>query len=155
MDKEKTIKKIIKEFFEKITLEEEPENIKIKDGVVSFEIKTEIPEILIGQRGQILIDIQHLLSRIISKKIDEKIFIDFDINQYKKKKTDYLEGLAKNIADEVALTKKEMPLPFMNSFERKIVHLAIGGREDVVAESQGEEPERRIVIKPKTLITGN
>ncbi len=97
LDKEKKekIKKIIREFFNKMTREETPEDIEIKDNVVSFELKTETPEILIGRNGQVLINTQYLLSKIIYKQIGEKIFVDFDINQYKKKKTDYLKEMTK------------------------------------------------------------
>ena len=149
LDKEKKekIKKIIREFFNKMTREETPEDIEIKDSVVSFELKTETPEILIGRNGQVLINTQYLLSKIIYKQIGEKIFVDFDINQYKKKKTDYLKEMAKNAADEVSLTEKEKVLPPMTPFERRIIHLALSGREDIKTESVGEEPERRVVIK--------
>ena len=131
-----------------MTREETPEDIEIKDSVVSFELKTETPEILIGRNGQVLINTQYLLSKIIYKQIGEKIFVDFDINQYKKKKTDYLKEMAKNAADEVSLTEKEKVLPPMTPFERRIIHLALSGREDIKTESVGEEPERRVVIKP-------
>ncbi|RLC39293.1 MAG: hypothetical protein DRH33_03225, partial [Candidatus Nealsonbacteria bacterium] len=72
-----------------------------------------------------------------------------DINQYKKNKIEYLNDLAKSTADEVALSKKEKILPPMPSYERRIIHLTLAEREDVQTESQGEEPERRVVIKPK------
>lgn len=145
---QKKIKKIIKEFFNKMTWEETPEDIEIKDNVVSFEIETETPEILIGRNGQVLINTQYLLSKILNKQIGERIFVDFDINQYKRKKTDYLKEMAKNTADEVSLTERERVLPPMTPFERRIIHLALSEREDVKTESVGEEPERRVVIKP-------
>ncbi len=146
-DKEK-IEKVIKDFFKKMTWEESPENIEIRDNIVSFELDTATPEILIGRNGQILTNIQYLLSKILNKQSEEKIFVDFDINHYKKKKTDYLKELAKNTADEVALTERERVLPAMTPFERRIIHLALSGREDVKTESVGKEPERRVVIKP-------
>lgn len=150
LDKEKKekIKKIIREFFNKMTWEETPENIEIKDNVVSFELETETPEILIGRNGQVLINTQYLLSKILNKQIGERIFVDFDINQYKKKKTNYLKEMAKNAADEVSLTERERVLPPMTPFERRIIHLALSEREDVKTESEGIEPERRVVIKP-------
>jgi len=146
--KQEKIKKIIKEFFDKMTWEESPEDIEIKDNVVSFEIETETPEILIGKEGKVLNNTQYLLSRILNKQIGEKIFVDFDVNQYKKKKTNYLKEMAKNAADEVSLTGKEKILPAMTPFERRIIHLALSERKDIKTESEGEEPERRIIIKP-------
>jgi len=146
--KQEKIKKIIKEFFDKMTWEESPEDIEIKDNVVSFEIETETPEILIGKEGKVLNNTQYLLSRVLNKQIGEKIFVDFDVNQYKKKKTNYLKEMAKNAADEVSLTGKEKILPAMTPFERRIIHLALSERKDIKTESEGEEPERRIIIKP-------
>lgn len=148
MNKEKVIKKTIEEFFEKMTLGAEPENIKIEDNKVSFEIKIENPEVLIGKKGQVLIDTEHLLAKILLKKTEEKIFVDFDVNQYKKSKIEYLESLAKDFSEEVLLTKKEKALPVMSPFERRVVHLFLEGKEGIIAESEGEEPERRIVIRP-------
>lgn len=146
-NKEKTIRKIVREFFKKMECDEIPEEIKIKDNLVSFEIETKDPQILIGKRGQILISIQHLLSRILNKQLEEKFYIDFDINQYKKNKIDYLKEIAKSLADEVLLTKKIKALPPMSSFERRIIHLTLSEREGIITESEGEEPDRRVVIK--------
>jgi len=145
--KQEKIKKIIKEFFNKMTWEESPEDIEIKDNVVSFEIETETPEILIGKEGKVLSNTQYLLSKILNKQIGEKIFVDFDVNQYKKKKTDYLKEMAKNAADEVSLTGREKVLPPMTPFERRIIHLTLSERKDIKTESEGQEPERRVVIK--------
>ncbi len=149
MKDKKRIEKIIKEFFDKMSLEESPEKIEIKDNTVSFELETENPEILIGKRGKTLINIQYLLAKILNKQLEEKIFVDFDINQYKKKKIDYLKEVAKNTADEVALTKKEKVLSSMTPFERRIIHLTLNKREDILTESQGEEPDRKLIIKPR------
>lgn len=147
MNKEKIIKNIIKEFFEKMESDEIPEKITIKDDLISFEIQTKDPQILIGKRGQILINIQHVLSRIINKQLGERFFIDFDINQYKKNKTDYLREIAESLADEVVFTKKTKALPPMSSFERRIIHLALSSREGIITQSEGEEPDRRVVVR--------
>ncbi|PIR71473.1 MAG: hypothetical protein COU43_02475 [Candidatus Nealsonbacteria bacterium CG10_big_fil_rev_8_21_14_0_10_37_25] len=80
--------------------------------------------------------------------LTEPFFIDLDINGYKKKKLDYLKELARSLADEVALTKKEKNLPPMAAYERRIIHLELAGRSDVTTESIGEEPERRVVVRP-------
>lgn len=144
----KEIKKIIEEFFNKMSWEEMPANIKIKDNTVSFDIKTETPEILIGKKGQILSDIQFLLAKMLSKKAEDKIFVDCDINDYKKKKTDYLNEVARNTADEVILTRKEKSLEPMTPFERRIIHMALSERTDVESESQGQGEDRRVIIRP-------
>ena len=147
MDKEKTIRKIVNDFFKKMDIEGVPEKIDIQDNLISFEIETDSPQILIGKRGQILSDIQHLISRLINKKLEEKFFVDFDINHYKKNKINYLKEMAEDISNEVLLTKKTKVLMPMSSFERRIIHLAVAERDGLTTESEGEGLDRRVVIK--------
>lgn len=142
------IKRIVKEFFEKTTFNVEVEVLPQKDLTIPINLKTDEPQILIGEGGQTLFEIQHLLKAILRKKIEENFYIDLDINGYKKKKNDYLKELARSVADEVFLTKKEKVLAPMSAHERRIIHLELAGRSDVITESIGEEPERRLVIKP-------
>ena len=142
------IKKTIEEFFQKTTFEVEIEFLPQKELTLPINLKTEEPQILIGEGGQTLAEIQHLLKVILKRKITEPFFIDLDINGYKKKKLDYLKELARSLADEVALTKKEKNLPPMTAYERRIIHLELAGRSDVTTESIGEEPERRVVVRP-------
>jgi len=119
-----------------------------KDQTVPINLKTEEPQILIGEGGQTLTEIQHLLKAILKRKIEENFYIDLDINDYKKKKKEYLKELARSAADEVTLTKKEKILPPMPAYERRIIHLELAERNDVTSESIGKEPERRVVIRP-------
>ncbi|MBZ9572738.1 hypothetical protein KJA17_00895 [Patescibacteria group bacterium] len=142
------IKKVVKEFFEKMTFEVELEVGEIKENTLPLSLETKEPQILIGEQGRTLVEIQKVLGRIIRKKIGEQVFVDLDINQYKKKKIEYLKELAQSMADQVALQKKERTLSAMSAYERRIIHLALAEREDVQTESIGEEPERRVVIKP-------
>ena len=141
------IKKITKDFFEKTTFEVEIEFLPPQELTLPVNLKTDEPQILIGEGGQTLIEIQHLLKTILKKKIQEPFFIDLDINGYKKKKIEYLKELAKSVADEVALTKKEKSLAPMPAYERRIIHLELAGRQDVTTESIGQEPERRVIIR--------
>lgn len=142
------IKKTTEEFFQKTTFEVEIEFLPQKDLTLPINLKTEEPQILIGEGGQTLTEIQHLLKAILKRKIKESFFIDLDINGYKKKKLEYLKELAHSVADEVALTKKEKNLPPMPAHERRVIHLELAGRSDVTTESLGQEPERRVVVKP-------
>src|SRR4030042_6668901 len=144
-----TIKKTVKEFFEKTTFDVEVEILPEKEGTVPITLKTEEPQILIGEGGQTLTEIQHLLKAILRRKIAEVFYIDLDINDYKKQKKEYLKELAISIADEVALSKKQKELPPMSAYERRIIHMELVERGDVVTESTGEGIERRLVIKPR------
>lgn len=144
------IKKIIKEFFEKTTFEIEVDAKKSPEETVSIDLKMEEPQIFIGERGETLREIQHLLKMILYKKCGELILIDLDINDYKKKKVEYLKELAKTSAEEVMLTKTEKGLFPMSSYERRIIHMELAEHPNVMTESIGEEPERKVVIKPRT-----
>ena len=126
-----------------------------KENTVSLRLTTQEPQILIGKDGQTLMDIQHLLKRILGKVLyqeedetKEHIFIDFDINNYKQRKEEYLRELANGLADEAVSSKKEKTLSPMSSYERRIIHLELSRRQDVETKSIGEEPMRKIVIIP-------
>ena len=142
------IKEITREFLEKTTFDIEVEFLPQRDITLPINLKTQEPQILIGENGQTLIDIQRLLKVILKRKIQEDFFIVLDINGYKKKKIEYLKELAKSIADEVSLVKEERSFPFMPAYERRIIHMELAERSDVTTESIGREPERKIVIKP-------
>ena len=144
----KKIKEIVKEFFDKMTIEAQIDFLPPKEETLPINLKVENPQILIGEQGQTLFEIQHLLKAILKREIPENFYIDLDINDYKKKKIEYLKELDRSIADEVALTKKERVLFPMPAYERRIVHLEIAERKNVTSESIGQEPERRVVIRP-------
>jgi spoIIIJ-associated protein len=142
------IKKITREFFEKTSFEVEIEFLPMEEETIPVKIQTEEPQILIGEGGQTLAEIQHLLKVILKREIQEPFYINLDINGYKEKKINYLKEMARSVADEVVLSKKEKMLAPMPAYERRIIHLELAGRSDVVSESMGQEPERRVVIRP-------
>jgi len=142
------IKEIIKEFFEKTTLDVEVEFLGQKEQSFAVNLKTEEPRVLIGEGGWTLVEIQRLLNVIMRKQIKEQVFIDLDVSNYKKRKIEYLKELARSTADEVALSKEEKVLSSMPAYERRIIHLELKEREDVVTESVGRDPEREVIIKP-------
>ena len=145
------IKEIIREFLEKTGLDIEIKEIQFsQDSVLSVDLRAEEPQVLIGERGQTLAEIQRLLKIILQRKasLDPPFYVDLDINDYKKKKKDYLREIALSTASEVVLTKKEKQLPPMSAFERKVIHTELMSRPDVETESIGQDPERSVVIKP-------
>jgi len=147
----KKIKEIIQEFFNKMGFEIDVE-INIPQGLtIPIEVRTEEPQVLIGKKGETLSEIQRLLKIILKRKIapEKNFYIDLDINNYKKKKAGYLKELAISTADEVSLLKKEKSLEPMSSYERRVIHLELAERDDIVTESEGEGDERRVVIKIK------
>lgn len=155
------IKTNIKEFLRKIATEEDivflpPKQVNFSDSteedlfIMPIEIKSKEPRILIGEKGQTLQEIQYLIRLIVRKKFNQKIFIDIDVNDYKKKKAEYLKEVAVSLADEVALFRKEKKLPLMPSYERRIIHMELSKRKDIVSESLGEGFQKEIIIKPLT-----
>lgn len=91
-------------------------------------------------------DLNHL-ARVLTKKQNQPpVFID--INNYREKREGLIVELARATARKVVATKTEMPLPFMNAYERRLIHTELSSRPDVKTESIGEGKERRIVIKP-------
>jgi spoIIIJ-associated protein len=142
------IKKEVENFFKEMTIDIESDFLEQKEETVFINIKVREPQILIGEKGQTLLDIQHLLSAMLRKKIESRFFLDLDVNDYKKKKMEYLKELARSIADEVALDRKEKVLPAMPAYERRIIHMELAARGNVTTESIGKEPDRILLIKP-------
>ena len=140
---------LIQEFFQKTTFVVDIDIPVSNDDTLSIMVKTEEPKMLIGQSGQTLAEIQYLLKAILRRHISNPFYINFDINNYKEKKTTYLKETARSLADEVVLTKKEKMLDPMPAYERRIVHLELAEREGILVQSVGEDPERRIVIGPR------
>ncbi len=144
-----TIKKTAQDFFQQMGFEPEIEVKPVpNEETVEINLKMEEPQVLIGERGQTLGEIQHLLKAMLRRKIAEHFYINLDINDYKKRKIEYLKEMARSAAEEVALTKKEKILAPMPAFERRIVHMELANRENIISESIGQEPDRHIVIRP-------
>ncbi|MFA5432392.1 MAG: R3H domain-containing nucleic acid-binding protein [Candidatus Paceibacterota bacterium] len=146
-----SIKEIIKDFFSKAGFEVEVSgNCLSRDAedVLEMDIKTVEAQNLIGKQGLVLADIQLLLRKVIKKMTGKEFYLSLDIDGYKKNKESYLRGVAQGIADEVSRTKQEKELPYTSSFDRRIVHMELADRKDVLTESVGEGEERKIVIKP-------
>jgi len=148
--KQKKIEKVVKEFFKKTNFEVnfEVEQGREQDNAYSVLIETAEPQFLIGRGGRTLSDLQNLLGRIIRRVLEEPVFINLDINQYKENKTRYLKEMARGVADELAIKHQAKELPPMNGFERRVIHLALSERQDVITESRGIGEERRVVVKP-------
>jgi spoIIIJ-associated protein len=157
------IKRTTEEFFSKMTVQVSEINVfnsenEIKEKeqtyekpkeVINLEIKLQEPQILIGQGGQTLFEIQRILKNILIKQTQEIFYLNLDINDYKKNKTEHLKSFARSVADDVALSKKEKTLSPMSSYERRVVHSEISKRIDVFTESTGDGQNRSVIIKPK------
>lgn len=105
--------------------------------------------ILIGKRGQTLDSLQYLVSLVVNKKTDEYLRVKLDTENYRARRKETLETLAKNIAYKVKRTKHSVSLEPMNPFERRVIHSALQNDKFVTTHSEGEEPYRYVVVTLK------
>lgn len=125
-------------------------NFSFKTNELSIVIESEEDlGVLIGKRGQTLDSLQYILSLVVNKSSESYIRIKLDTENYRKKRKDKLEMLAKNIAAKVKKTGKFTELEPMNAYERRIIHAALQGDSMVSTKSVGEEPFRHITVYPK------
>jgi len=117
-----------------------------EDGALSIEMEGENMGILIGKRGQTLDSLQYLTNRVANKMQDGYVRVKLDTENYRQRRKDTLENLAKNIAHKVKRTKKSVSLEPMNPYERRIIHSALQSDKFVSTHSEGEEPYRRVVV---------
>jgi len=152
------IKETVSVFFQKATaptldieavLSLQTDSKAEEKDVVDLNIKLSDPQIFIGEKGQTIFEMQRLLKIILNKKLQKNFYLNLDINDYKSKKAEYLKVMARDLADEVALTKKAKVLMPMIAYERKIIHAELSQRQDITTESQGDGLERHIIINPK------
>ena len=120
---------------------------KIREGKIKSELYSQNNSVLIGRNGHILDAIQTYLRQAIYNAIDLYVNVNVDVENYKDKQNYFMIKKVKNIARDVTLSKSEVKLDPMNSYERKIIHEALQGFKYITTESEGEEPNRCIVIK--------
>lgn len=104
--------------------------------------------LLIGPNGESLVALQHLVKLIFSKESEERINFSLDVNNYQQNKIEILKDFAADRADRVSQERRSISLRPMSSYERRVIHLSLQNRKDVICESEGLGPDRHIVIKP-------
>ena len=119
------------------------------DDVVEINLETNDSGMVIGYHGEILESLQLVFSLAISKKLGRFVRASIEVGDYKKNRTDWLETLAIQTKEKVLLDKKEVPLPNLRSWERRIVHVYFQEDPEVISESVGEGRDRTLVIKPR------
>ncbi len=116
---------------------------------LDVELKGDDMGVLIGKRGQTLDSLQYLTSLAINKHSDVYYKVKIDTEDYRKRRRDTLENLARNIAYKVKRTKRPVSLEPMNPFERRVIHSALQNDRYVTTHSEGEEPYRHVVVTLK------
>lgn len=118
------------------------------DSIPRFNIVTQDASFLIGGGGQTIFFLEHIAKKIAQKKVPECGNFVIDINDYRLRRLEELREEVRKIAKRVRLYRKEIRLKPMSSFERKVIHMTLAEHPDIVTESVGEDPERKVVIKP-------
>ncbi|WP_018933821.1 RNA-binding cell elongation regulator Jag/EloR [Gracilibacillus lacisalsi] len=142
----------IQQYVEKIIAEFEVEvNVKaeVEQNVVTLQLTGEKIALLIGKRGQTLNAIQYLAQLAMHQYADKYYTVVVDAEGYRERRRETLISLADRLADRASQTKRDVKIEPMPSFERKVIHTALQNRKDVETDSQGTEPNRYVVIKPK------
>ncbi|CUO20001.1 RNA-binding cell elongation regulator Jag/EloR [Dorea longicatena] len=117
-----------------------------EEGALSINMEGSNMGILIGKRGQTLDSLQYLTNRVANKMQDGYVRVKLDTEDYRRRRKETLENLAKNIASKVKRTRKTVSLEPMNPYERRIIHSALQFDPAVSTHSEGEEPYRRVVV---------
>lgn len=117
---------------------------------IGLNIEGEDLGILIGRRGQTMASLQHIIRIIMAHKLDIRIPVVIDVEGYKQRRCEGLRALAMRLADQVKTRKVPFSMEPMSAFERRVVHLALADRNDVVTESTGVGMSRKVVIKPSS-----
>ena len=117
-----------------------------EEGALSINMEGSNMGILIGKRGQTLDSLQYLTNRVANKMQDGYVRVKLDTEDYRRRRKETLENLAKNIASKVKRTRKTVSLEPMNPYERRIIHSALQSDPAVSTHSEGEEPYRRVVV---------
>ncbi len=148
-----SIEESITEFITQVTtameLTVKVEIKKEEENTYNVELFGDDMGVLIGKRGQTLDSLQYLANLAVNKNTEEYVKIKLDTEDYRQRRKDTLENLAKNIAFKVKRSKKAVALEPMNPFERRVIHSALQGDKYVTTHSEGEEPFRHVVVTLK------
>ncbi|MDE7417148.1 MAG: protein jag [Lachnospiraceae bacterium] len=150
IDVEAAAKKFLSDVFAAMGITVEI-STKYNDSLKSLEVDLSGDEmgVLIGKRGQTLDSLQYLISLVVNKGTSEYIRVKVDTENYRQRRRETLENLAKNIAYKVKRTRRPVSLEPMNPYERRIIHSALQNDRYVTTHSEGDEPFRRVVVTPK------
>ena len=151
MEKTQATKKIIEDFLNKLTVEFDEIEIVESEVHPTLLIKTSDSGILIGNNGESLRALNHLIKKIVERKLpgEERLQFLLDVNGYHEKKMDTLKNQAKILAERARMFKSNVEMTPMNAYERMIIHATFVDDNDIDTESEGEGKMRRVVLKYK------
>ncbi len=145
---EKKIKKVIEDILKALEIDAKFEITEKEEGY-EVVLATEDSGIIIGHHGDTLEALQTIISLAVSKKLGEFKRISLEVGDYKKNREEWLKSIAAETKERVLAEQKEIFLPDLKSWERRIVHLILEGDKEVISESIGEGKDRVLVVKPR------
>ncbi len=149
-DVEDYVRDFLEDVFHAMDMKVEIMITKSEDGKnVDVELKGDEMGVLIGKRGQTLDSLQYLTNLAVGKQVNEYVKVKLDTEDYRKRRKETLENLARNIAYKVKKTKHPVSLEPMNPFERRVIHSALQNDRYVSTHSEGDEPYRHVVVTLK------
>ncbi len=119
------------------------------ENTLDIDLSGDEMGVLIGKRGQTLDSLQYLVSLVVNKDVDDYIRVKIDTENYRQRRKETLENLAKNISYKVKRTRRPVSLEPMNPYERRIIHSALQNDKYVTTHSEGDEPYRKVVVTLK------
>lgn len=147
---EDSTKEFLFSVFKAMELDVEIEvKVNEEEKTIDVDLKGDDMGILIGKRGQTLDSLQYLTNLAVNKNSEEYYKVKVDTEDYRKRRKETLENLAKNIAYKVKRTKRPVTLEPMNPFERRVIHSALQNDRFVTTHSEGDEPYRHVVVTLK------
>ncbi|PKM66025.1 MAG: DNA-binding protein [Firmicutes bacterium HGW-Firmicutes-2] len=140
----------LEEVFQKMNIEVNIQVTLDEHNNMTVDLSGPSMGVLIGKRGQTLDSLQYLVSLVVNKEADSYMRVKLDTENYRDRRKETLETLAKNLAHKVKITKKKFILEPMNPYERRIIHSTLQNNKNVETHSEGDEPYRKVVITPST-----
>ncbi|PKM54413.1 Protein jag [Petrocella atlantisensis] len=138
----------LEEVFQKMNIEVSIQVSLDEHNNMTIDLSGPSMGVLIGKRGQTLDSLQYLVSLVVNKEADSYMRVKLDTENYRDRRKETLETLAKNLAHKVKITKKKFILEPMNPYERRIIHSTLQNNKNVETHSEGDEPYRKVVITP-------
>jgi len=142
-----TAREIVEEMLNRLEVKAEV-GLRATEDMIFGNITTDQAGLLIGHNGETLAALQTVVSLMLARRLQERIHLVLDVGGYRERREEALTDMARQTAEEVMLSKKPITLEPMQPFERRVVHLVLQGYPEIATESEGEDPERRVVIKP-------
>ncbi len=146
--KEKTIKKTIEEIFKLLQIEGDI-SLEVLDETINIILTTDESGIVIGRHGDMLESLQTILALCISKKLNKFYRVSLEVGDYKKNREEWLKNMLLDAKDRALREGKDVTIPSLKAWERRIIHISLKDDKDVVSESVGEGKDRVLVIRPK------